>query len=143
MRALVLTTGLLVAGALGISPAAADYQVKVQACYEAYTTKRLKSFTSFAQCHNKADGPAMNQVLGAHRDLVSWLMTKRVAIAGDVDAGRISPTEGLAQMQAAAAGLTSEIQKRNAYAQMNQQQQQAPQSMVRFCNTLGASTICY
>lgn len=120
------------------SPAAANE------CLAGWQAGTIKTHAALGECVNRIEAgmyPAHNQ------DLAKFLGMRRVAIFREVDRKKISLEEAVARIQAVVVDVQTEVQKRAANAQASQSQaQQAPQPASRgvtFCNTLGASTICF
>lgn len=130
MKTIILAAGLLLGG---LAQAQAS---SVEQCDRARQSGKLKTLVAYTHCLNRAEASDLLQRY-QYADLVRYIEARRLATAEKADKRLISPREVAAEGAETIAMVNTELQRRAQPAQ------QAQQKAVTFCNTLGASTICF
>lgn len=118
-----------------VSPALANE------CEDLSRAGTIKTNVQMADCLNQVD---LRNAGGRNSDLLRLLTLKRMAVARDIDRGKLSPSEGAIRIQAVFVEVTSEIHRRDALLRLSQpsQPQPNPRGSVTYCLN-GPATICF
>jgi len=152
---------LLVVGGCGaiIAQQQAEEQAKRKAIYDSeiadckaqFPVAPRKNNVNLARCWNEATDRYIRPT-GADLDLLALLAAKRIAIATDMDAGKITQEQGAVLMAQAGADAVSEHERRmNAKGSVAAQQQAANAAVLgainagspRTCSRIGNSVTCF
>jgi hypothetical protein len=107
-------TFLLVGCAFGdeYKKAALDSNAAVQACRARRESGELKTQTESVECSNPAVLAAFSNAEYPYMDLVRALLAERLAIADEVDRGKVSDAEGKAKLAEAQVRFNDEVRQR-------------------------------